>query len=217
VCAEQRFLTSDDGAIATDAEQLVGEESSAQTQAVTLKSFAGMRSKSALGPGGVEVTLQGPIDLGRRSDFRVATHVIDQLRADGRNVEVLTHTDKYGEDAQVRCDGEFVTIQVVSLRPTESFVAEASRGSATTLVPVAQAASWVNDAVRAKATQYGPDVRAEMLLAVDTRAVAVVALPQIVDAVHLQFGDLRSANGFGAVWLVGPLPSYTTRFPGSRW
>ena len=165
----------------------------------------------------MELTLQGPIDLGRRSDIRVADRVISILRSEGQSVELLHHEDSHGDDRRIRCNGQDVSIQVVSVPTAPDFIRDASRGSANTVVSLSDAAGWINEAVTLKAGHYSTAAKAQMLLAVDVRAVGVLASPPVVAAVEQRFGDPCATHGFGAVWLVGPLESHSTRFSGSRW
>lgn len=194
--------------------EVVADNPTPDGAAVQYVSPAGMRSHSTIGPGRVEATVQGPIDLGRASDSRVADRIIDQLRAGGREVEVLQHLDHDGEDRKIRCDGVDLTIQVVATPPDPGFLAQASRGSASTSVSIPQAAAWIADSVAKKGVHYPAATKARMLLAVDTRAAGVLSSSAIVAEIQQTYGDLADKHGFADVWLSGPSDSRSTRLPG---
>jgi len=212
------FIRVSDSISFDEREELVGQERDEDRHAIEFKSFDGMRAHSTLDASTVELILTGPIDIGRRSDGLVADRVISQLRADGHTVALLPHDDSGGEDRKVRCDDAALTIQVVGVPAATEFLAEASRSSATTVVPIAQAADWVCQAVAKRANKYSAIDKACTILAVDARAVGVLVSAPVVSALESSAdGNLCGASGFGAIWLVGPLDSLCTRLPSSRW
>ncbi len=217
VYQERVSIHTNDSATLTETEEVVGEESRPGLDAIVFKSFEGMRSHATLANATVELTLSGPLDLGKRAEGRVADRVISVLKSEGKTVEVMPHQDSKGEDSKIRCDGADINVQVVTVPAATQFLREANQGSASTTVPILQAAAWINDAASAKAAHYSPAQNAATLLAIDVRHVAVLASEQVVQAVEQAFGNPCTSNGFGAVWLVGPLDSRCTRFPLSRW
>jgi len=215
---ERVSIQASDSATVIEREQVVGRESRPGLEAIVFKSFDGMRSHSTLADATVQLTLSGPLDLGKRpTEARVAERVVSVLRADGRDVEMLAYDDPRGEDSKIKCDGAQVDIQVVTVPRATQFLSDANRGSASTSVPILQAAGWINDAVSAKAAHYSPVQNAQTLLAIDVRHVAVLATREVMQAIDETYGDPCSSHGFGAVWLVGPEDSLCTRFSSSRW
>lgn len=178
---------------------------------------SGSRSDSALGADRLELTMRSPIDIGRNGESVVVGRVIAQLRADGRQVTLLPHRDERGEDGVILCDGKRVTVQVVGVPADHTFLAEASRGSASTTVPIDRAVFWIHEALKSKEAQYPLGDRAEMLLAIDVRAVGVLTSPTVTESVGVRYGDVCKDSGFGAVWLVGPSETRCTRLGSSRW
>jgi len=214
---ERVSIHTEDSATMTDTEELVGEESRPGLEAVVFKSFDGMRSHATLANATVELTLRGPLDLGRQGEPRVADRIVSVLKSEGRAVELIPHEDSKGEDSRIKCDGTDINVQVVTVPGATQFLREANQGSASTSVPIAQAAAWINDAASAKAAHYSATQKAGTLLALDVRHVSVLASEQVVQSVERLFGDPCRSHGFGAVWLVGPLDSRCTKFPLSRW
>jgi len=180
-------------------------------------SAAGGRSDSTLSADRLELTMKSPIDLGRQGEGRVIERVIDQLRRDGRQINVLDSRDDRGEDCKVLCDGEIVTLQVVAVPPSAEFLGKASRGSASTNVSVEGAAGWVHDVVTKKQNRYPASERRQILLAIDARAVGVLVSTAVVSAIDSSYGNICEKSGFGAVWLVGPSDSRCTRLGSSCW
>jgi len=195
----------------------VADNPRGDTQSIQYLSPVGSRSDSTLGRAGVEVTMRSPVDIGRRGEPVVVDRVISQLRADGREVTVLSHEDQRGEDRRINCDGENVTIQVIGVPSARTFLAEVSRGSASTSVSLDASIDWISDAVSKKAELYASVDRRKMLLAIDVRAVGVLVSPLVTTAIADRHGDLCQKAGFGSIWLVGPSDSRCTRLGSSRW
>ncbi len=195
----------------------VADNPRGDTQSIQYLSPAGSRSDSTLGPAGVELTMRSPVDIGRRGESVVIDRVISQLRADGRAVSLLSHEDQRGEDRKIDCDGENVTIQVIGVPGAPTFLAEVSRGSASTSVSLDGSIDWIADAVSKKAELYPSFDRRNMLLAIDVRAVGVLVSPPVTTAIGDGHGDLCQKSGFGGIWLVGPSDSRCTRLGSSRW
>jgi|SRR2546423_6470009 len=215
---ERVSIQTSDSATMIEREQVVGRESRPGSEAIVFKSFDGMRSHATLADATVQLTLSGPLDLGKRpTEARVAELVVSVLRAEGRDVTILPHDDPRGEDSKIKCDGALVDIQVVTVPRATQFLSEANQSSAYTSVPILQAAAWINDAVSAKAAHYSPAQNAQTLLAIDVRHVAVLATKEVMQAVDEAYGNPCKSHGFGGVWLVGPEDSLCTRFSSSRW
>lgn len=180
-------------------------------ESIQYVSPSGMYSHSTLTPEELELTVKGPVDLGRRSDASVADRIIAKLRDDGRNVVVIPHEDSGGEDRKIRCDGDERIIQVVAVPGDPKFLAQASGGSASTTVPAPAAVEWIGRAVEQKAKRYSPEAKARMILAVDIRAAGVLATPTVVESLRKKYGDLCATSGFADIWLAGPSDSRSTR------
>jgi hypothetical protein len=214
---ERISIETEDSARFSEKEEVVGQESRPGVDAVVFKSFEGTRSHSTLANSRVELTLSGPLDLGKPAEGRVADRIISALRAEGRSVDYLPHEDARGEDRKIRCDGTAVDVQVVSVPSDCSFLREASQRSAYTGVSILEAATWINDALSAKATRYSSAQKDATLLAIDVRHVSVLVAEEVVRTVEQTFGNPCTSHGFGAVWLVGPVDSRCTKFQSSRW
>lgn len=173
----------------------------------------GMHSHSTFADGEVQLTLSAPIDIGRGSDEAVADRVVAAMRNEGHRVEIFPHRDDHGEDRRIRCDDRELTIQVVGVPANSAFLGEASRGSATTRIPTSAAASWVADAITLKANKYSPEVRFSMVLAVDIRAIGVLASVEIVKELETTHVQVLARAGFAGAWLSGPSDSRSTRIP----
>jgi hypothetical protein len=196
----------------------VADNARGDVQHVQYLSPSGMRADSSLGPKTpVDLTVRAPIDVGRRGEGIVADRVITQLRAESHIIVELEHNDSGGEDRQIKCDTDKITVQVVTVPGAPEFFRDASHGSASTSVTPAEAARWIYEAVLRKKDQYEPDLRAQMLLAVDVRAVGVLVCSSIIEKLTAQNGALCETTGFGGIWLVGPSDSRCIRLPGSRW
>jgi len=171
----------------------VADNPRGESQFIQYLSPSGSRSDSTLGPAGIELTMRSPVDVGRAGEPVVVDRVISQLRADGRDVSVLPHEDQRGEDRKVSCDGENVTIQVVGVPAVPTFLAEVSRGSAYTSVPLAGAIDWITTAVNKKTELYPRADRRNMLLALDVRALGVLVSPEVTTEItrsHLTNGGV---------------------------
>lgn len=179
--------------------------------AIQYVSPGGMYSHSTHSPTGIDVTLKGPVDIGRRSDTTVADRAVDLLRANGHEVRLITHTDALGEDRRVNCDGRTLAVQVIGVPTAPGFLADASRGSATTSWSVDQAADRVTEAVAKKAAHYSASDRAGMLLTVDIRVAGQLSSPEVVRNIEARHGDLPRLHGFAGVILSGPSDSRSTQ------
>ena len=195
----------------------VADSTRGDSQNIQYLSPLGTRADSSLGPTHLDLTIRSPIDVGKPGERMVADRVLTQLRAERHTIIELEHNDARGEDRQIRCDGRDVTIQVVAVPADSRFFRDASRGSASTSVTPAEAARWIYEAVVRKQERYATEVRAQMLLAVDVRAVGVLASASIAEELTAKYGALCATTGFGSIWLVGPSDSRSMRLPGSRW
>jgi hypothetical protein len=179
--------------------------------AIQYVSPSGMYSHSTISPTGIDLTIRGPIDIGRRSDTGVADRAITMLRNEGHEVILLSHQDAKGEDRKVTCDGRTLSIQVIGIPAVPTFLGEASRGSAATSGALGHVANWIADAVAKKGARYPEADKARMLLALDTRAVGVLSSTVVVGTVQRDHGDLPRRYGFAGVLLSGPSDSRSTQ------
>jgi hypothetical protein len=186
------------------------------TQVINYFTPSGSRSDSTLSPTGVELTLRAPLNAGRNSEQRVAERVVSQLQREGRDAKVVEAKDDRGEDSVILCEGEKITVQVITVSPSTDFLRQASLGSASTAVTHEGAALWIATAVEKKQNKYSAGDRAHTLLAIDAQMVGVLVSPQMVEAVTQLHGDLCHQSGFAAVWIVGPSDSRCTRLGSSR-
>lgn len=176
---------------------------------------SGSRSDSTLSPAGIELTLRAPVNAGRISEPPVTERVLRHLRSEGRVASLLEAEDNRGEDSVIVCDGERITVQIVTVPGSTEFLKQASLGSASTTVTNEGAAHWIASAVKKKQGKYALTDRAHTLLAIDAQMVGVLASPQVAAAVAQFHGDICQQSGFGAVWIVGPSDSRCTRIGSS--
>jgi hypothetical protein len=109
-----------------------------------------------------------------------------------------------------------ITTQVVSVPSCPELWRDANRDSATTSVPVADAAKWIRDAVFAKFTNTSPAERATTIVVLDAGLAGILSAHEVADAYLGLHGDPHLEFGLASIWLVGPTPSTTTRIGTGR-
>ncbi len=203
---------ADDLRLAGEAPHIV--QAGPQGRWFSVKAPTGGRSEAVLKDGRVQVVLQGPVDVGERGEPRVRGTLIDALRWQGVEVTWRPGINGRGEDAILTIAGQDVTVQITTAPGAPALWQDVSVGSAGTDVAVAQAARWVHERCAAKAAL---DDKARTLLAVDAQHFGILASPEIVASYLAQFGEPRAEFGFGAVYIVGPTTSATTRLGAGNW
>jgi hypothetical protein len=205
--------------VETTSPALHGEGRSAEgAETVLYRSSAGAQSNSRLSGDTVHVTVSGPIEVGTRGEGEVVGILRSTMAMMGRAVSQGGPASNRYDDKWLTVNGERVAVQVVTVPPSENYWSEvAAAGSASTDVPVSLAARWVHEALKGKASHYGPECCGEFILALDCRFAAVVSSRAVVESYLGQFGDPTLALGFGAVWLVGPRESRCTQLGSGKW
>jgi hypothetical protein len=183
----------------------------------TYRSSSGAQAESAISGDRLKLDLSGKIEVGESGVPEVVGVLRATLAANGREVRTGREAQNRDDDARLSIDGHDVPIQVVTVPSEPSLWAELARGSATTDVPIALAATWVRDAITAKARQYPDDLRKDLILAIDARFVPVLPSAAVVASYLSQFPDPTVASGFAAVWLVGPRESRCTQLGNGKW
>ena len=119
-------------------------------------------------------------------------------------------------DAQaVRLDGQAPTldIQVVRAFADSAFWHQAHKnghGQGVSVTP-RDLAQQLRDAIELKVSRIPVQHRTELVLALNAIDSPIVAFDTVVDAFRIHHGSWTAAQGFSAVWLIGPMPGLTHR------
>lgn len=178
---------------------------------------SGSRSESSLVDGRVRTNVEGPVDMGTKGEPRVRDTLLSLLKAKGVAASWRTGIDRDGEDSILIIAGEEVTLQVSTAPRDPGFWRDAHVGSARRDVAAEQAPRWVHETLAHKAASLTTNDKARTLLAVDAHHFGPLASQEIVTSYLSQFGEPRQEFGFGAVYVVGPTPSSTTRLGAGNW
>jgi hypothetical protein len=176
----------------------------------------GASAHELLGDGVVSLNIHGPTQTGRKGEARALDTLLSRLRQEGHQPVLEAARDDRGEDGILLLQDERLTLQVVSVPSYPSLWRDANRDSATTSVPVADAAKWIRDAVFAKFTNTSPAERGTTIVVLDAGLAGVLSAHEVVDAYLTLYGDPHLEFGLASIWLVGPTPSTTARFGTGR-
>lgn len=176
----------------------------------------GARSHELLADGVVSLNIHGPTQTGRKGEARTLDTLLTTLRQEGHHPILEAGRDERGEDGILLLQDERLTLQVVSVPSCPKLWHDANRDSATTSVPMADAAKWIRDAVFAKFTKTSPAERATTIVVLDAGLAGVLSAHEVADAYLALYGDPHFEFGLASIWLVGPTPSTTTRLGTGR-
>jgi hypothetical protein len=199
------------GGTVTEERDASGEQFRIQTQTP-----GGARSHELLAAGVVSLNIHGPTQTGRKGERRALDTLLSRLRQEGHQPFLEEGWDERGEDGILLLQGDRLTLQVVSVPSDPKLWRDANHESATTSVPVADAAKWIRDAVFAKFTNTSPAERATTIVVLDAGLAGVLSAHEVADAYFALYGDPHLEFGLASVWLVGPTPSTTTRLGTGR-
>ena len=201
------------GNVGTVAEE---RDASGERFRIRTQTPGGARSRELLADGVVSLNIHGPTQTGRKGESRALDTLLSKLRQEGHQPVLEAGRDERGEDGILLLQDERLTLQVVSVPSDPKLWRDANRGSATTSVPVADAAKWIRDAVFAKFTNTSPAERATTILVLDAGLAGVLSAHEVADAYLALYGDPHFEFGLASIWLVGPTPSTTTRLGTGR-
>jgi hypothetical protein len=176
----------------------------------------GARSDGLLADGVMSLNMHGPTQTGRKGEPRAVDTLLSRLRQEGRQLVLEAGRDERGEDGILLFQGERLTLQVVTVPSCPKLWRDANRDSATTSVPVADAAKWIWEAVFAKVTNTSPAERATTIVVLDAGLAGILSAHEVADAYLALYGDPHIEFGLASLWLVGPTPSTTTRIGRGR-
>jgi hypothetical protein len=208
--AEARF---ESGKVGTVREE---RDASGEPFRIRTQTPEGARSDELLADGVVSLNLHGPTQTGRKGEPRALDTLLSKLRQEGRQLVLEAGQDERGEDGILLFQGERLTLQVVSVPSCPKLWRDANRDSATTSVPVADAAKWIRDAVFVKFTNTSPAERGTTIVVLDAGLAGTLSAHEVADAYLALHGDPHLEFGLASIWLVGPTPSTTTRIGTGR-
>lgn len=207
---EARFESGNVGTV-TEERDASGEQFRIRT-----RTPEGARSDELLADGVVSLNIHGPTQTGRKGQPRAIDTLLSRLRQEGRQLVLEAGRDERGEDGILLFQDERLTLQVVSVPSCPKLWRDVNRDSATTSVPVADAAKWIRDAVFAKFTNTSPAERATTIVVLDAGLAGILSAHEVADAYLGLHGDPHLEFGLASIWLVGPTPSTTTRIGTGR-
>ncbi len=196
----------------------VTEERDASGEQFRIRTRApeGARSDEMMADGVVSLSIHGPSQTGCKGEPRALGTLLSRLREEGHQLVLEAGQDERGEDGIFLFQDQRLTLQVVSVPSDPDLWRDANRDSATTSVPVADAAKWIRDAVVAKSTNTSPAERATTIVVLDAGLAGILSAHEVVDAYLGLYGDPHLEFGLASIWLVGPTPSTTTRIGTGR-
>lgn len=200
---------------------VVNDTNSEDGQYIKYTAPTGAQSDSSLVGSLLTILVKPPVDIGRPGEPRVLACIENSLKMTGKTLtppsENMHARDNRGEDGILIIDGNHVTLQIVTVKPDESFWKSVASGAGKASVEISEAISWIDNAVSGKAQHYQNEFKSSMLLAVDVGHMGVLA-NSVVGAQYLQtYGDPTIQYGFGGVWLIGPTENNILRLGNSRW
>jgi hypothetical protein len=201
------------GNVGTVAEE---RDASGEQFRIRTQTPGGARSHELLADGVVSLDIHGPTQTGRKGEARALDTLLSKLRQEGHEPVLEAGRDERGEDGILLFQEERLTLQVVSVPSCSKLWRDANRDSATTSVPVADAASWIRRAVFSKHINMSPPELATTIVVLDAGLAGVLSAHEVTDAYLAVYGDPRLEFGLASIWLVGPTPSTTTRLGTGR-
>jgi hypothetical protein len=160
------------------------------------------------GAGQMAINVRGAKGVGTLGESRVATMLCQRLNSDGHQASYSSAEDSRGEDRILDVNGTRFVLQVTVIPGDRGFWRDANLSSASTIVPPAQSAQWIEDCLQRKAQAAE---RSQTVLALDALHAAPLAEPAIIQEYLSRYGDPARRLGFASVWVVGPTPLQCAR------
>lgn len=162
--------------------------------------------------GHVSISVAGTSPKGEEGALQACCRLVDHLNSMGESwgipLEVSALKYKY-VDAIASGEGGFsgqsLAIQVVRAFTDPAFWQQLNYYEANTLcLSLVESAQLLKLAVESKLKKIPIDHRPPLTLVLDACDVPGLALDAVVDEFNLQYGSWVEAQGFHAVWVVGP-------------
>ena len=161
--------------------------------------------------GTVSVVVDRTGGVGRPGEPRVVKVLRAHLKAKGVESDARPGEDSQGEDGLLNAAGASYVLQIVTVPQHGNFWRDASVGSATTSVEVAQAGEWIEESIQLKVRKSPESNRASIILALDANHAGVLADETVVAPYLERCGSPTRRFKFASVWLVGPTPDQCVR------
>jgi len=172
----------------------------------------GSRSEARLARvGTISVVVDGTAGVGRPGEPRVVKVLRSRLKAEGVESEARLGEDSQGEDGLLNAAGASYVLQIVTVPPHGDFWRDASVGSATTSVELAQVGEWIEESIQLKVGKTPENMRANIILALDANHVGVLADETVIAPYLRRYGSPTERFKFASVWLVGPTANQCVR------
>lgn len=186
-----------------------------ENQGFNIIAGTGSRSEAALKDGRLHATVHGPVDIGQPGEPRARGTLIEALQAKGLDVTWRLGKNERGEDCVLVINGQNVTLQITTAPGAPTFWQDVGRDSGSTDVEVSEAARrWVRGCIVTKDVLTD---KPSTILAIDAFHFGPLASRDVVVSYLSQFNDPRTEFGWGAVYIVGPTASATTRLGSGNW
>lgn len=157
---------------------------------------------------GVSLKVEGSSPQGEEGTMATCRRLVQALNATGQHWrEPVERNEKDVDAIATGRNGAALKIQVVRAVTDRDFWQSLDRdGAAAIVLPVAEAALLLKQAVEHKTGKIDAVTRQTLTLALDATDVPGLALDVVVDVFNADHGDWISAQGFAGVWVVGPTP-----------
>lgn len=167
--------------------------------------------------GRVAITLVGSAPRGEEGTIQACRRLVTHLNSSGESWEEPTeitgvqYVDATAEGTASSI-GNTLQIQVVrALTDPKFWESIGYSGSATLNFSLSDCADVLKRAVELKAEKIPPEIRTNIVLALDANDIPGLALDPVVEQFALRHSQWAHAQGFRSIWLVGPRQEMVSR------
>lgn len=180
---------------------------------------SGTQSESSLSSSELIGFVKSPIDIGRPGENRVITCIKNHLTKTEKSYREIKSQDNLGEDGVLIIGNEKVIIQIVTMKPNDTFWKDVVHGKGEFTFNLNEAASRIMSTISRKARHYKnkDNSTKNMLLAIDVGHFGTLASSEFTDLYLSNYMDPATEFGFGAVWLIGPTENNIFYLGTSHW
>jgi hypothetical protein len=168
------------------------------------------------GNGSISMTLVGSSPQGEEETIEVSRILVRAMNQIGQTWnEPVVGTEDVDCVATHATSGTAAPLLIQVVRAIVDPVIWRSLASSGTLnktnIAIEELTDSMADALKKKRDKIPPKQRSELVLALDSTHLPVLAFPCVVDCFHGRHGSTVAGSGFRSVWIVGPTESLTRR------
>ena len=167
--------------------------------------------------GSILITLVGSAPRGEEGTIQACRRLVTHLNSSGESWEEpseitgVQYIDATAEGAASSI-GNTLQIQVVLALTDPGFWKSIGySGNATLNLPLSDCADLLKMAIEFKSAKIPPEIRANIMLALDANDIPGLALDPVVEQFALLHSQWAHAQGFRSIWLVGPWKEMVSR------